>query len=134
MMLVYHNITPPEYFLGVHDQLVRQCYHGRRELLPYRSRCDLALGDSEFNRQELEALGFPRTAVLPVVPDFTPSRCRPDARVLDAYDDEWTNILFVGRLIPNKRPDNVIRFFHAYQDALQPQNAADPGRFVRRVR
>ncbi len=59
MMLVYHNITPPEYFLGVHDQLVRQCYHGRRELLPYRSRCDLALGDSEFNRQELETLGFP---------------------------------------------------------------------------
>src|SRR5262245_37009728 len=71
MMLVYHNITPPEYFLDVHDQLVRQCYHGRRELLPYRSRCDLALGDSEFNRQELEALGFPRTGVLPVVPGFS---------------------------------------------------------------
>ena len=32
MMLIYHNITPPEYFLGVHEQLVRQCYHGRREL------------------------------------------------------------------------------------------------------
>ena len=61
MMLIYHNITPPEYFLGVHEQLVRQCYHGRRELLPYRSRCELALGDSEFNRQELEALGFSAT-------------------------------------------------------------------------
>src|SRR5215831_8029003 len=48
MMLVYHNITPPEYFIGVHDQLVRQCFHGRRELLPYRQRCELALGDSEF--------------------------------------------------------------------------------------
>jgi glycosyltransferase involved in cell wall biosynthesis len=115
MMLVYHNITPPEYFLGVHDQLVRQCYHGRRELLPYRSRCDLALGDSEFNRQELESLGFPRTAVLPVVPDFTHLDVARDARVIEAYDDEWTNILFVGRLIPNKRPDNLIRFFHAYR-------------------
>jgi glycosyltransferase involved in cell wall biosynthesis len=115
MMLVYHNITPPEYFLGVHDQLVRQCYHGRRELLPYRSRCDLALGDSEFNRQELEALGFPRTAVLPVVPDFTHLDVPPDVRILDAYDDEWTNILFVGRVIPNKRPDNLIRYFHAYK-------------------
>lgn len=115
MMLVYHNITPPQYFLGVHDQLVRQCYHGRRELLPYRSRCDLAVGDSEFNRRELEALGFPRTAVLPVVPDFTHLAVPRDGRILAAYDDEWTNILFVGRLIPNKRPDNVIRFFHAYQ-------------------
>jgi glycosyltransferase involved in cell wall biosynthesis len=115
MMLIYHNITPPEYFLGVHDQLVRQCYHGRRELLPYRSRCDLALGDSEFNRQELDALGFPRTDVLPVVPDFSHLDVAPDTRVYDAFDDEWTNILFVGRLIPNKRPDNVIRFVHAYQ-------------------
>jgi glycosyltransferase involved in cell wall biosynthesis len=115
MMLVYHNITPPEYFLGVHDQLVRQCYHGRRELLPYRSRCDLALGDSEFNRRELEALGFPRTAVLPVVPDFSHLDVPPDVRIADAFDDEWTNILFVGRLIPNKRPDNLIRFVHAYQ-------------------
>ena len=115
MVLIYHNITPPEYFLGVHDQLVRQCYHGRRELLPYRSRCDLALGDSEFNRAELEALGFPRTDVLPVVPGFTHLDVVPDRRVLDAYDDEWTNILFVGRVIPNKRPDNVIRMFHAYK-------------------
>lgn len=115
MALIYHNITPPEYFLGVHDQLVRQCFHGRRELLPYRSRCDLALGDSEFNRRELEALGFPRTAVLPVVPDFTHLEVPPDLRVIDAYDDEWVNILFVGRVIPNKRPDNVIRFFHAYK-------------------
>jgi glycosyltransferase involved in cell wall biosynthesis len=104
MMLIYHNITPPDYFLGVHDQLVRQCYHGRRELLPYRTRCELALGDSEFNRQELETLGFPRTAVLPVVPDFTHLAVEPDRRVLDAYDDEGTNILFVGRVIPNKRP------------------------------
>jgi len=121
MMLVYHNITPPEYFLGVHDQLVRQCYHGRRELLPYRSRCELALGDSEFNRQELESLGFPRTAVLPVVPDFTHLAVAPDCRVLDAYDDAWTNVLFVGRVIPNKRPDNVIRFFHAYKTLYNPR-------------
>ena len=121
MMLIYHNITPPEYFIGVHDQLVRQCYHGRRELLPYRSRCDLALGDSEFNRAELESLGFPRTAVLPVVPDFTHLDVPPDPRVLDAYHDEWTNILFVGRVIPNKRPDNLIRFFHAYKTLFNPK-------------
>jgi hypothetical protein len=96
MMLVYHNITPPEYFLGVHEQLVRQCYHGRRELLPYRSRCDLALGDSEFNRAELEQLGFPRTAVLPVVPDFTHLTSRGHANPV-RLRRRLTNILFVGR-------------------------------------
>jgi glycosyltransferase involved in cell wall biosynthesis len=115
MILVYHNITPPEYFLGVHDQLVRQCYHGRRELLPYRSRVELALGDSEFNRQELEAVGFSPTAVLPVVPGFRHLDVQPDPRALDEYGDEWTNILFVGRIVPNKRPDNLIRYFQAYK-------------------
>ncbi len=121
MMLIYHNITPPEFFLGVHDQLVRQCYHGRRELLPYRSRCELALGDSEFNREELAALGFDPTDVLPVVPDFTHLDVPPDGRVADAFDDAWTNILFVGRLIPNKRPDNLIRYFHAYKTHFNPR-------------
>jgi glycosyltransferase involved in cell wall biosynthesis len=121
MILVYHNITPPEYFLGVHDQLVRQCYHGRRELLPYRARVDLALGDSEFNRQELEALGFSPTAVLPVVPGFAHLDVAPDPRVSAEFDDEWTNILFVGRVIPNKRPDDLIRFFHAYK-RLNPRS------------
>ena len=119
---MYHNITPPEYFIGVHEQLVRQCYHGRRELLPYRSRCELALGDSEFNRAELEALGFAPTAVLPVVPGFAHLAAPPDPRPLDAYDDEWTNVLFVGRVVPNKRPDNVIRYFHAYQRLCNPRS------------
>ncbi len=122
MALIYHNITPPEYFIGVHDQLVRQCYHGRRELTAYRTRCELALGDSEFNRQELESLGFEPTGVLHVVPDFSHLDAAPDARVLDAYDDEWTNILFVGRLVPNKRPDDVIRFFHAYKTTYNPRS------------
>ncbi len=122
MALVYHNITPPEFFLGVHNQLVRQCYHGRRELSAYRDRCELALGDSEFNRVELEALGFPHTGVLPVVPGFSHLDVRPDPRISDAFDDEWTNILFVGRLVPNKRPDDVIRFFQAYQSRFNPRS------------
>jgi L-malate glycosyltransferase len=122
MILIYHNITPPEYFLGVHEQLVRQCYHGRRELLPYRARVDLALGDSEFNRAELEAVGFAPTAVLPVVPGFAHLDVAPDSRVLSEYDDEWTNILFVGRVIPNKRPDDLIRFFHAYKTRFNPRS------------
>jgi Glycosyl transferases group 1 len=59
--------------------------------------------------------------VLPVVPGFAHLDTTPDPRVIDAYDDEWTNVLFVGRVIPNKRPDNVIRFFHAYQTLYNPR-------------
>jgi glycosyltransferase involved in cell wall biosynthesis len=114
MMLVYHNITPPQFFLGEHPWLVRQCYHGRRELLAYRPRVEIAAGASEFNRAELEAAGFAPTAVLPVVPGFAHLDVPPDQRIHDEYDDGAVNVLFVGRLIPSKRPDNLIRYVHAF--------------------
>lgn len=122
MALIYHNITPPEYFIGVHRQLARQCFRGRRELQAYVDRCDLALGDSEFNRQDLEQLGFPRTAVLPVVPDFSHLDRAPNRMVADEFDDEWTNIVFVGRVIANKKIEDLIRFFHAYHAAFNPRS------------
>jgi L-malate glycosyltransferase len=122
MALVYHNITPPEYFVGIHKQLVELCWKGRRELRAYVDRCDLALGDSEFNRQELDQLGFPETGVLPVVPGFSHLDGTPDPRVAGQFDDERTNILFVGRMIPNKRIENVIRIFHAYQRQCNPRS------------
>ena len=120
MALIYHNITPPEYFVGVHRTLARQCFRGRRELQAYAGRCDLALGDSEFNRQDLEAFGFPRTGVLPVVPDFSHLDREPNWMVARDFDDDWTNILFVGRIIANKKIEDLIRFFYAYQTIFNP--------------
>jgi glycosyltransferase involved in cell wall biosynthesis len=122
MALIYHNITPPEYFVGVHRTLARQTFRGRRELKAYADRCDLAMGDSEFNRQDLEALGFPRTAVLPVVPDFSHLDGPAAWLVARDFDDEWTNILFVGRMIANKKIEDLIRWFHAYHTAFNPRS------------
>jgi glycosyltransferase involved in cell wall biosynthesis len=122
MALIYHNITPPEYFAGVHRTLARQCFRGRREIHAYVDRCDLALGDSEFNRQDLVSLGFPRTAVLPVVPDLTHLDDPADWMVARQFDDDWTNILFVGRVVANKKIEDVIRAFHAYHSRFNPRS------------
>ena len=122
MALIYHNITPPEYFVGVHRRLARQTFRGRRELQAYADRCDLALGDSEFNRQDLEALGFPRTAVLPVVPDFSHLDREPNWLAARDFDDEWTNILFVGRVIANKKIEDLIAWFHTYHTIFNPRS------------
>ena len=122
MAIIYHNITPPEYFIGVHRDLVKLCFRGRRELTAYIDRCDLALGDSEYNRQELEALGFPDTGVLPVVPDFSHLDVQPDHSLAAGFDDGWTNVLFVGRVIPNKKFEDVIRAFHVYRTRHNPRS------------
>ena len=122
MVLVYHNVTPPSYFIDVNRALVQLCYAGRRELGAYRTRCDLALGDSEFNRRELEHVGFPRTGVLPVVPDFSHLDCDPYPLLARGFDDGRTNILFIGRMIPNKRIDDLIRCFDVYRQRYDRQS------------
>jgi glycosyltransferase involved in cell wall biosynthesis len=107
-VLLHHNITPPEYFVG-DDELARICRIGREELATLAAHCDLGLADSEFNRRELEALGVGRTGVLPILLDFGRYReaCSPVLRRMLA--DGRTNLLFVGRLAPNKRPEDLIR-------------------------
>jgi glycosyltransferase involved in cell wall biosynthesis len=108
-ILLHHNITPPEYFVGWDDELARICRIGREELETLAPHCALGLADSEFNRLELEALGVARTGVLPIVLDFARYREPPSAALERTLADGAVNLLFVGRLAPNKRPEDLIR-------------------------
>ena len=115
LVCIYHNITPAHFFLGFHNHLAGLCHHGRRELAAFAGRAELALGDSEFNRKELEAAGYTRTGVLPVVLDLDLLRSEPAAVVKRMYSDDRENLLFVGRVIPNKRIEDLVRAFAVYQ-------------------
>ncbi|MGH7819917.1 MAG: glycosyltransferase, partial [Candidatus Binatia bacterium] len=68
-VLVYHNITPPEFFRGINERVASFCARGRDELKGLRLHCRAALADSDFNRAELVSLGFETTSVLPIVLD-----------------------------------------------------------------
>ena len=52
-VIIYHNITPYHFFLDFHRILAKDCFKGRLELKSLAGEVDLALGDSEYNRQEL---------------------------------------------------------------------------------
>jgi hypothetical protein len=60
--------------------------------------------------------------VLPVVPDFSHLDVEPDRFLAADFDDEWTNVMFVGRVIPNKKFEDVIRAFHAYRVRHNPRS------------
>jgi glycosyltransferase involved in cell wall biosynthesis len=122
LVSVYHNITPADWFLGFHPHLAGLCHHGRRELAAFASHTELGLGDSEFNRRELVAAGYRRTAVLPIVLDLDDYR-RPAAPVARRlYDDGRVNLLFVGRIIPNKRIEDLLGVFALYQRHIEPRS------------
>jgi glycosyltransferase involved in cell wall biosynthesis len=115
-VLIYHNITPPEFFRGYDDELVRIAARGRRELASLARACELALGDSEFNRKELESFGFGRTAVLPILVDFGRYRdAEPGPVVGRMLGDGRPNFLFVGRVFPNKRFEDLARLAFFYK-------------------
>jgi glycosyltransferase involved in cell wall biosynthesis len=115
ILLVYHNITPARWFQDFHRHLAGLCYHGRRELQAFVPRVRLAVGDSEFNRSELEAVGFHPTGVLPLLLDPGRLEIPGNEVVLAMFDDEKTNFLFVGRVIPNKCFHDLIKVFAFYQ-------------------
>lgn len=117
----YHNITPPEFFAGFLPHLARQCHQGRRELRAFAPRSELALGVSEFNRAELQAAGFRRTGVLPIPLDLDGFAAGArSASVGRLYADGRPNILFVGRIIPNKKIEDLLRVFAVYQRSIEP--------------
>ena len=120
LVSIYHNITPAHFFMGFHRHLAGLCYHGRRELAAFAARTELALGDSEFNRRELAEAGYARTAVLPIVLDLSLYDRAPSPVVRRLYDRTRTNLLFVGRIIPNKRIEDLLRVFAAYQRYVNP--------------
>jgi L-malate glycosyltransferase len=122
LVVIYHNITPAHFFLGFHPHLAGLCHHGRRELEAFAPRTELALGDSEFNRQELEQAGFARTGVLPIVLDLALYERAPSPVVKRLYDDGRSNVLFVGRIIPNKKIDDLVRCFAFFQRYLRPES------------
>ncbi|HUF48692.1 MAG TPA: glycosyltransferase family 4 protein [Vicinamibacterales bacterium] len=120
-VLVYHNVTPASFFAPYDAGLARLAMLGRRELATLSDRTDLALGVSAFNRDELDALGFSRTGVLPLVVDTARLTTAPPVPPLEhLLADGLANILFVGRLAPNKCIEDHIRLaevFKRYVDA-----------------
>jgi glycosyltransferase involved in cell wall biosynthesis len=121
-IMIYHNITPHEFFLDSHRILSRECYKGRLEIKLFSSKVDLALGDSEYNRRELESLGYARTGVLPLLIDFAKFDGRIDPVVHRIYDNGKFTILFVGRVIPNKKFEDVIKTFSVYKKYFNPES------------
>ena len=120
-VIQYHNITPAHCLCApITRRSSESPLSDGIELAGLVGRVDLALGDSEYNRRELEELGFDRTGVFPVVVNTDRiTRGHPVPALEDCLGDGLSNILFVGRIAPNKRIEDHIRLaehFKRYVD------------------
>ena len=117
--LIYHNITPERFF---DDEYIKKYIRiGLWQAAEYRNYVDYAMADSNYNRQELLSFGHKQVEVMPVhisVNRFDAIQSDPD--VLQQMQGS-NNILFVGRIVKNKRQEDVLRAFALYHKVFDPR-------------
>jgi L-malate glycosyltransferase len=122
-IIIYHNITPGHFFRGFSEDLFHLVSTGREELAKLSDKVELALGVSEFNRKELVDLGFKNTGVLPILIDFKKYDQQPDENILNRYyDDKYINLIFIGRISPNKKQEDLIKIFYYFNKFVEPRS------------
>ena len=121
-IMIYHNITPGHFFAPYDSHLTHLLIKGREDLKEFVGVPILALGDSEYNADELRNVGYPNVEVLPIITNFKNIDIPPDERTIRKYNGTATNILFVGRVSPNKKQEDIIKTFCFYQRYINPDS------------
>ncbi|HVA44057.1 MAG TPA: glycosyltransferase [Acidimicrobiales bacterium] len=121
LVVYYHNISPPELFYEYDPNLAGLLESGRRELVRLADRATMAVAVSEYNAAELTAMGYRNVRVSPLITD--PQRLAglepPPAMQQWLGALEGPVIVFVGQLLPHKRPDFLLESFHVLTTYLQ---------------
>jgi glycosyltransferase involved in cell wall biosynthesis len=112
--LIYHNITPPEYYAPYRPDFAEVLRSGKRDLSSLADHFPLSYAVSRYNAEELRGAGFREPRVMPLPVDPGVWTIRADQTVMEELQDGRTNLLYVGRMAPNKKQDDLIRAFESY--------------------
>lgn len=122
-IMVYHNITPPEFFEPYNQKSALQCKEGLEQVKKYKNSFGMVLAVSEFNKKNLLEMGYTcEINVLPIIISFDDYAKEPSKKILEKYNDDYANILFVGRIAPNKKQEDIIQAFNFYQKNYNPKS------------
>ena len=111
----YHNITPGKYLEKYNKYLCNLVEYGRKGLEHAGRYFDYSLADSNYNKNELDELRYKNTMTLSILIPFEDYKKEPDKKVIKKYSDGKKNILFVGRVVPNKAQEDIIKSFYYYK-------------------
>lgn len=117
VVLRYHNVTPPAFFHGYNEGAEKVTREGLDEIADLKDAIDYGMVVSDFNKKDLIDMGYQcPIAVAPILIPFKDYEQEPDKDVVTRYSDGKTNIVFVGRIVPNKKFEDVIACFAAYKE------------------
>lgn len=114
-LMIYHNITPSKYFSAYSGITARLCSKGRREVKNLNSTFDACMCDSKYNMDELRQMGYTcPMAVRPILIPFDDYKKEPDPEVVSKMSDGVKNVVFVGRIAPNKKQEDLLKVLYCY--------------------
>ena len=119
-VVVHHNITPFHYLVPTDPEGAYLAFLAREELRSLAHVAQAAVADSAYNARELSAWDFPAPVVIPLLFDTERLHGPADEELLLRLGDGKTNILFVGKIAPHKKQEDVIRVFYHYHNAWNP--------------
>lgn len=121
-IMVYHNITPPDFFRPYSTAATQLTELGYKGVEFLRDKVDYVLAVSAYNRSELVKMGYTCPMdIRPILIKFDDYKQTPDEATINKYSDGKKNLVFVGRIAPNKKQENVIRAFYCYKK-LNPES------------
>lgn len=106
--LIYHNITPKDFFKPYDERTYEMLGQGREDLREIVECFSLLFGDSNFNCRELRLLGKENAQTLPIPTNLRKWNCPCDEKMASELADGSWNILFVGRIAPNKKQADLV--------------------------
>jgi glycosyltransferase involved in cell wall biosynthesis len=124
LIVNYHNVTPARFFRAWDQGVVHAVTVGARQVRRLAARAVEGIAVSAYNERELRDVGYRRTSVAPVLFDVAAMRNEIDAgalrRLTAAKEDGGADLLFVGRVAPNKAHHDLVKAFAVYREAYDP--------------
>lgn len=116
LIIRYHNVTPPEYYKNYDSFAYSCCKKGYEDLEIVAKKSKYALSDSNYNNSEMIKAGFRGLAeVMPIMIPWDDYKKVPNYESINKFHKKGANLLFLGRVVPNKRQERLLEIFYYYK-------------------
>ncbi len=121
----YHNITPAVLLRQWEPAVAYEAALGRTQLARLAPQSHFAVADSAFNESELQALGYERTAVVPLLIDMHVKSEEPDPDLAATLArrkqrEGGSDLLYVGKISPHKAPHDLVKMLDVLRRVDDP--------------
>lgn len=121
-VIISHNVTPPEFYSPYSPsiaELLKKTLDEIKFFVENKDRIELFVGVSDYNSSMLKEMGAEAVTV-PLVIDWSRFEGEESPYLKEIFRDDKKNFLFVGRVVPNKKIEDLIKFVFYYKEMVSP--------------